>query len=123
MQPNWNNSCFPHNMVELLVRFLIGGAVVSTFAVLADMLSPKSFAGLFGAAPSVALATLSLTIGREGAGYAAVEARSMVAGAVAFFIYACMVVWLIQQFKISARLASISSLLVWIVVAFGLHLV
>lgn len=110
-------------MLELLVRFLIGGAVVSTFAVLADMLSPKSFAGLFGAAPSVALATLSLTIGREGVGYAAVEARSMVAGAVAFFIYASMVVWLIQQFKISARLASISSLLVWMVVAFGLHLV
>jgi uncharacterized membrane protein (GlpM family) len=110
-------------MVELLVRFLIGGVVVSTFAVLADMLSPKSFAGLFGAAPSVALATLSLTISREGAGYAAVEARSMVAGAVAFFIYACVVVWLIQQFRISARLASISSLLVWIVVAFGLHLV
>jgi uncharacterized membrane protein (GlpM family) len=114
---------FHNSMLELLVRFLIGGAIVSTFAVLADVLSPKSFAGLFGAAPSVALATLFLTIGREGAGYAAVEARSMVAGAVAFFIYACAVVWLIQQFKTSARLASTLSLLVWMVVASGLHLV
>jgi hypothetical protein len=44
-------------MSQILVRFLIGGMVVSAFAILADMLKPKSFAGLFGAAPSVALAT------------------------------------------------------------------
>lgn len=110
-------------MLELIVRFLIGGVIVSTFAVLADMLSPKSFAGLFGAAPSVALATIPLTIAHDGAGYAAVEARSMVVGAVAFFMYACAVVWLIQHYKTSARLASTSSLLVWTIVAFGVYLV
>jgi|SRR5580704_7858096 hypothetical protein len=42
-----------------------------------DLLRPKSFAGLFGAAPSVALASLALTIASEGKGYAAVESRSM----------------------------------------------
>jgi uncharacterized membrane protein (GlpM family) len=109
-------------MLELIVRFLIGGVIVSTFAVLADMLSPKSFAGLFGAAPSVALATIPLTIRYDGTGYAAVEARSMIVGAVALFIYAGAVVWLIQRQKTSARLASTSSLLVWTIVAFGLHL-
>ena len=35
---------------------------MSLFAILGDPLKPKSFAGLFGAAPSVALATLGLTI-------------------------------------------------------------
>ena len=45
-------------MMDLVLRFVIGGLVVSSFAVLGDMLKPKSFAGLFGAAPSVALATL-----------------------------------------------------------------
>ena len=44
-------------MKELLVRFVIGGLAVSSFAVVGDIFKPKSFAGLFGAAPSVALAT------------------------------------------------------------------
>jgi hypothetical protein len=38
-------------MTEYIVRFLVGGAVVSAFAMLGDVLRPKSFAGLFGAAP------------------------------------------------------------------------
>jgi hypothetical protein len=64
-------------MSEILIRFFIGGAVVSAFVNVSDLLKPKSFAGLFGAAPSVALATLGLTAAREGASYAATEARSM----------------------------------------------
>ncbi len=47
-------------MAQYLFRFLVGGAIVSVFACLGDVLKPKSFAGLFGAAPSVALATLGL---------------------------------------------------------------
>jgi hypothetical protein len=49
-------------MSQILIRFFVGGAVVSAFAILGDLLKPKSFAGLFGAAPSVALATLGLTV-------------------------------------------------------------
>ena len=63
-------------MNEIFLRFLIGGAVVSAFALLGDLFKPKSFAGLFGAAPSVALATLGLTVSTEGARYVATEARS-----------------------------------------------
>jgi hypothetical protein len=43
-------------MSELLLRFAIGGIVVSAFATLGDVFKPKSFAGLFEAAPSLALA-------------------------------------------------------------------
>src|SRR5579862_1030596 len=75
-------------MSNLLVRFLIGGMVVSMFAVLGDMLRPKSFAGLFGAAPSIALATIGLTIAKHGSQYAATESRSMIFGAVGFLVYA-----------------------------------
>lgn len=53
-------------MKELLTRFAVGGTVVSFFAVLGDLLKPKSFAGLLGAAPSVVLATRSLTVLRDG---------------------------------------------------------
>jgi hypothetical protein len=64
--------------LDYVVRFMAGGLVVSAFAILGDMLRPKSFAGLFGAAPSVALATLSLAIVENGSAFAAVEGRSMV---------------------------------------------
>jgi hypothetical protein len=72
-------------MMQLLFRFVVGGIMVSFFAFLADLLKPKSFAGLFGAAPSVALATLGLTILKDGKLYAATEARSMIVGAFGFF--------------------------------------
>jgi hypothetical protein len=46
--------------MDYLLRFLCGGIVVSLFAMVGDVLRPRSFAGLFGAAPSVALATRTL---------------------------------------------------------------
>jgi hypothetical protein len=107
-------------MSQILIRFLIGGAVVSVFAVLGDLLKPKSFAGLFGAAPSVALATLGLTAASEGASYAATEARSMVAGAVAFFAYASFVSWVMMHQKVKALRVTICSIPLWLGVAFGL---
>jgi hypothetical protein len=48
--------------LEYIIRFPAGGIVVSAFALLGDILRPKSFAGLFGAAPSVALVTLGLAL-------------------------------------------------------------
>ena len=77
--------------MDYIIRFIAGGAVVSVFAVLSDLLRPKSFAGLFGAAPSVALATLGLAFASKGAEYASVETRSMVFGAVALGCYSLVV--------------------------------
>jgi uncharacterized membrane protein (GlpM family) len=105
---------------ELLFRFLIGGTLVSAFALLGDLFKPKSFAGLFGAAPSIALATLGLAIAKQGRPYAAIEARSMMAGAVAFFLYAWCVSWLMMRHKIKALVASSAALIVWGAAAFGL---
>src|SRR3984957_20985060 len=59
--------------MDYALRFLAGGLIVSAFAILGDLLRPKSFAGLFGAAPSVALATLSLAIVKNGSAFAAVR--------------------------------------------------
>jgi hypothetical protein len=66
---------------------IVGGFVVSLFAVLGDLLKPENFAGLFRAAPSVALATTGLTVLADGQLYAALEARSMIVGAAAFLAY------------------------------------
>ena len=99
---------------EILIRFLVGGVVVSAFAVVGDLLRPKSFAGLFGAAPSVALATLALTISNQGAQYAAIESRSMIVGAIAFFVYAACVCGLLLHLKLPALLATLPSIVIWL---------
>src|ERR1700730_7666943 len=107
-------------MNQILVRFLVGGAVVSVFAVIGDLLKPKSFAGLFGAAPSVALATLGLTVATEGAFYAATEARSMMAGAIAFMAYASCVSWVMMRYRLNALLVTVGAFPIWLGIAFGL---
>lgn len=107
-------------MTDLFLRFLIGGAVVSLFAILGDVFRPKSFAGLFGAAPSIALATLGLTIQHSGKLYAAIETRSMIAGALAMFVYAAAVSWVLLRFKPPALAVTLALLPVWFGVSFGL---
>lgn len=107
-------------MTSLLVRFLIGGLVVSAFSIIGDLFKPKSFAGLFGAAPSIALATLSLTVATQGADYAATEARSMTAGAIAFFAYASVVSWMMMRYKLKALIVTVYAMFLWLLVALGL---
>jgi hypothetical protein len=108
-------------MTEMLLRFVIGGVLVSIFAVLGDLFRPKSFAGLFGAAPSIALATLGLTLWTHGGAYAAIEGRSMMIGALALAIYSLVVCHSTARFQIAALPATLMSLLPWFVVALGLE--
>lgn len=111
------------DMKEILVRFVIGGAIVSIFAALGEVLRPKSFAGLFGAAPSIALATLGLTIAHDGKPCAAPEARSMIAGALAFFFYAAAVSWVLMRYKPPVLAASIALLPMWFGTSFAVWIV
>ena len=108
-------------MAEYVLRFLIGGVVVSAFAVVGDVLRPKSFAGLFGAAPTIALATFSFcstqATAKQGAGYAAVEGRSMILGAAALWLYSIAVCQLMQRWRFSALAATSLALLAWFAVA------
>jgi hypothetical protein len=106
--------------VQIIIRFLIGGAVVSVFSLVGGLFKPVSFAGLFGAAPSVALATLSLTIAKEGAVYASTECRSMVAGAAAFLAYCLVTIQWLMRFRLSAMISALLSTAVWFLTAFAL---
>lgn len=107
-------------MTQLLIRFAIGGVVVSVFSALSSVLRPKTFAGLFGAAPSVALATLALTFHKNGHAYAALEGRSMMLGAIALAAYAWIVAMILFRARHNTLLVTSSSLVVWLGVAFGL---
>lgn len=104
-------------MLELLYRFCIGGALVSLFSLLGDVVRPKSFAGIFGTAPSVALATLALTIAGQGAGYAALETRSMIVGAAATLIYCWIAARWMWLGKASVLSIALSALGAWLALA------
>jgi hypothetical protein len=105
-------------MTQFLIRFAIGGLVVSVFAICGDVLRPKSFAGLFGAAPSVALASLGLTFKQNGAQYVAIEARSMMLGAVAFLVYVYLVGQVLKRGHEKALTVSILATPIWFALSF-----
>jgi hypothetical protein len=107
-------------MTEYVIRFLVGGAAVSAFAMLGDLLRPKSFAGLFGAAPSVALAALGIAVYQHGADYAALQTQAMIVGAIALAVYSVVVCHLLVRAKLRAVRATLLSMVVWLIVAFGL---
>src|ERR1700747_3522570 len=107
-------------MEEFVLRFLIGGAVISVFALLGDVLRPKSFAGLFGAAPSIALATIGMTIAGHGKEYAAIETRSMVLGAISFCVYSYMVSRAMVRYQRTTMATTLVLMPVWLGVSLGL---
>ena len=107
-------------MKEILLRAMLGGVVVSVFALLGDLLKPKSFAGRFGAAPSVALATIVLTVMKQGREYVSVEARSMLLGSMAFFLYTSVVSRLLVRRKLPVLPVTSLAIGLWLVCAFGL---
>jgi uncharacterized membrane protein (GlpM family) len=107
-------------MMEYIIRFLAGGIAVSLFSMTGDVLRPKSFAGLLGAAPSIALVTLALTISSKGLDDAQLEARSLMFGSVALGLYSIGVCYLTARGRVSALLATALMLPVWLGCAFAL---
>ena len=66
----------------LAIKVLAGGTFVVLFSLIAEVLKPKSFSGLFSAAPSVALASLLLTALDRGPMGDLLYAAGMIAGSV-----------------------------------------
>jgi hypothetical protein len=103
--------------MDYVIRFIAGGLIVSLFALAGDILRPKSFAGLFSAAPSVALVTLALAFSRQVGGYVATEGRSMILGAIALAVYSMLVCQLLIRARCSALTATLAATAAWLGVA------
>jgi hypothetical protein len=103
--------------MEMLLRFSIGGVMVLLLSIVGDVARPKSFAGIFGAAPSVALATLAVTVWSHGVSYATTEARSMVIGAVALGVYAWVCGVTMWRRRESVTVLALAAISVWVVLA------
>ena len=107
---------------DLAIRFCLGGIVVSFFVALSDVVKPKTFSGVFGAAPSVALASLWLSYDTYGAAYVSTEARSMMAGGAALLVYSAASMRALQCDRSASWLATLLLWSVWLIVAVALWL-
>lgn len=98
---------------ELALRFLLGGAIVSLFSAFGEIMKPKTFAGIFGAAPSVGLATLGLAFAHDSASAVAVQARWFVIACAAMLAYCAACVALTRRTRVPVWLAAAASWLAW----------
>lgn len=104
---------------EVIVRFLAGGALVALFAVAGEAFKTKTFSGLFGAAPSVAIVTLGLVLLQSGPGKALVEARSMALASAALLAYTAACVTVTRSRGLPVWLGAGLAYVVWLAVALG----
>ncbi len=104
----------------VLIKAVTGGLFVVAFALLGHALRPKTFAGLFAAAPSIALASLIVTVIDQGDHDASEAALGMTVGAVGFVAFAALVRPLLA--RMHAVTASAIALSAWLLVAVGGYL-
>jgi hypothetical protein len=109
-------------MEQYIIRFFAGGLMVSAFAAVGDVVRPKSFAGLFGAAPSIAIATLLIALLEQGPSYIAIEGRSMILGGAALAAYSFVSRQFLNRCQFSSLISTLLSTVVWFASAFGLYL-
>lgn len=81
------------------------------FALLSQGLSPKRFAGLFSAAPAVAIAGLTITVLDKGAHDAHQNAVGMIAGSAGMVAYAASVIPLLR--RLGAARAAFAGIGAW----------
>ena len=104
-----------HDVLILAIKGLAGGVLVVVFALISQGFDPKRFAGLFSAAPAVALAGLTVTLLDKGAHDAHQSAVGMIAGGVGMAVYAAAVIPLLRRTR--PKPAALSAIGVWTLVA------
>jgi Protein of unknown function (DUF3147) len=107
------------DIVLLLIRVVAGGALVVAFAMLGDMLKPKMFAGLFGAAPSVATASLLVSGLVMGASKDEKYATGMIAGAIGLVTYSATAALAVKH--LGAVTGSMVAWIAWLVPAAAVY--
>ncbi len=103
----------------LALRGLAGGLLVVLFALVCEAVKPKAFSGLFASAPSVAVASLAITVIVDGAQRAHQASVGMVVGGLAMM--ACCVLAATAIPRIRALWGSAVAWLGWGAVAAGLY--
>jgi uncharacterized membrane protein (GlpM family) len=102
-----------HDALIVAAKGLAGGLLVVAFALLSEALQPKRFAGLFGAAPAVAIAGLAIVLVSKGSHDARESSIGMIAGSFGMLCYALTTVGLLKREP--ALKSSALGMLSWVV--------
>lgn len=108
-----------HDGLILVARAVAGGVLVVVFALVGEVVKPKAFSGLYAAAPSVALASLAITVADQGTRRARQDAAGMVLGAVG--MVACCIVAVVAIPRLKALWGTGVAWLGWFGVSLGLY--
>src|SRR2546421_3925226 len=103
------------------LKALVGGFAVVAFSLIGQAGHPKRFAGIFAAAPSVALASLAMTVLTKGPEATVPYAQGMLIGSAGMFAYCLASLFLINR-RLHALVGSLLAWLAWFAVAGGLYL-
>lgn len=106
-------------IVVLAAKAVIGGLAVVAFSLIGEAGRPKRFAGLFSAAPSVAIASLAITVIEKGAKGTVPYARGMLIGSAGMLAYCLVSLFLLE--RLHALLGSLLAWLAWFAVAGGIY--
>ena len=106
-------------LLTLLVKAIVAGVLVVLFALIGEAVRPKRFAGLFGAAPAIALASLLITALTRGASAAVPFTLGMLAGSAGMVAYC--VVCLVTLDRLHALAGSVTAWVAWVLVAGGIY--
>jgi uncharacterized membrane protein (GlpM family) len=98
---------------ELFYRFIVGGVVVAFFSMVGTVWKPRTFAGLFGAAPSVAITTLGLAFAMHPRAHVVTLARSMLIATPALLAYCRICVEVARRPHVSVRLGTVLAWGAW----------
>ena len=101
----------------LAIKALNGGLFVVAFALVGEILKPKRFAGLFSAAPSVALANLMVVIVTKGHPDAAANTKGMIVGGLALAASCLVGMAVVRRYR--ALRASVLVCVLWLVLAWA----
>lgn len=107
--------------VALALKALNGGILVVAFALVAETLIPKRFAGLFAAAPSIAIANLIVVAVADGDSEADASADGMLIGAGAMSA-ACLAGTLVMR-RANALRGAATVCVLWSLIAISAYLV
>jgi uncharacterized membrane protein (GlpM family) len=92
-----------------------GGLFVVAFSLVGETATPKRFAGLFSAAPSIALASLLITAIASGNAAAKQNSQGMIVGAIALVVATLAGLVLLRHARAKPAVAGVCA--VWLAVA------
>jgi hypothetical protein len=106
-----------NDVAVLGIKMMNGGLFVVGFALIAEMLEPKRFAGLFSAAPSVALANLLVVLMVKGRADGLANLSGMIVGVIAMTAVCLLGIWLVP--RLGSLKGSVVMCAAWGVVGFA----